>query len=149
MSKKKSYVPPIPRDRLEAMQLALIRHIFEGQAYDCEPLSADMAREIEDVIALLISGPRRPTRATQENLRAAAVARGAMKFFKVPQEVAVALAFDNPNGVDVDSLARTYRNLLPLLRKSDWGTAAELNKWLTAWYRPTTTKNGERRGPER
>ena len=136
MNKKKPYVPPIPMSRLEAMRLALIRHILAiDDVEGGEPLGRKEAIEIEQAITLVLHGPRRPPRATQENLRAAAVARYAIRALKVPQEVAVAVAFDNPNGVDVESLARTYRNLLPLLAENDFPASAEINRWLTAYYR--------------
>jgi hypothetical protein len=68
-------------------------------------------------------------------MRAAAMARFAISALKIPQEVAVAVAFENPRGVDVDSLTRTYRNLLPLLSEfGDLPASTEIDRWLMAYH---------------
>ncbi len=131
---KKAIWPPIPHARLEEMHSALISHILAGEVSNCEPLSIGMAIEIEEVIKLLIRGPKRPSRASKKNLRAAAVVRDMIRFFKITQEEAVAVVFPNPNQVDVSSLTKTYRNLLPRLAETEWSLAAAPNEVLAAYY---------------
>jgi hypothetical protein len=135
MNKREPYVSIIPIERLEAMRLALIKHMYAGEIDGCEPLSTELAKEIERAIQLLIRGSRRSPRAKQDNLRAAVVARWAMDAVNVPQEIAVLAAFENRNGIDVESLARTYRNLVKLLHDFDAPTAAEMEQWLRAYVK--------------
>lgn len=122
--------PEIPLERLAAMRLALLHHIYNGEVIGFEQLDREMAKEIDDAIEVLrrimASGKvhPRPPRVTQENLLRAALARDIIKVFKVSQEVAVEAAF--PNGTD----ARTYRNLLPTLGATRWSVFSPPNLML-------------------
>lgn len=117
---KEEWKPPIPLDRLEAMRIALIRHVYTGEAWH-QPLDDDTALEIERTLVLVKllfekrTKGRKRSRATRENLHAAAVAKFLIEFSNYGQEDAAVAAFPNPHGAEPASLARTYRNLLPLL----------------------------------
>ena len=50
---KIAYEPEIPLVRIDAMELALIRHIYSGEILECEPLSTQDAKEIKKAILLL------------------------------------------------------------------------------------------------
>jgi hypothetical protein len=138
---KKPYRPSVPVERLKAMEFALVGHIYAGEIVEAEPLTKQMAVDILDVVQSLIRGPRRPPRYRKEDLRAAAIARDIIRHFGVPQEEAVAVAFDNPDGLDVQSLARKYRNLRPKLAESEWSVTADPNMALAAYYRTPHYKN--------
>jgi len=139
---KEAYVPPIPQDRLDAMWMAIARHIAAIDHVDIgEPLSRQMAVEVEQAIKLLTHGPQRPARYRQEDLHAAQIARTMIHHAKIPQAEAVEVAFDNPEGLDVESLARKYRNLCKKLPPVEYTSAAEMNIMLTAERR--LSRHGE------
>jgi len=123
---KIAYEPEIPLVRIDAMELALIRHIYSGEILECEPLSTQDAKEIKKAILLLkqilsrgkISPP--VSRVEKSNLLATALARDIIRTFKCSRDNAVLAAFPNPKGRDVETLTRTYTNLLPKLAKTEW-----------------------------
>lgn len=112
--------PPVPLDRLEAMRVAIIKHMYAADSWH-EPLSEEMAREIEKALVLIKRhferkrDKRKPSRAKGDNLRAAKVARFLITVLDVPTEDAVAAVFPQAGSVDRQSLAKNYRNLLPLI----------------------------------
>jgi hypothetical protein len=107
--------PAIPVERLEAMRVALCRHLA-----DVEPLTFDMGMEIEHALVLMkrhsekqIQRGRAMRKGTRHQLQCAALAKFLIEFCSYSAEDAVVAAFPNDRGADVDSLVRTYRNLRP------------------------------------
>jgi hypothetical protein len=158
-SRRPPYVPEIPLERIEAMEDALNSHLcryppqrisdllgFDAQCHDYPPLTPENVEQILGAIQLLkrilsrgkIAPP--PSRATQENLLAAAMTRGIIRTFKVSQAVAAAAAFATARGVDYDtvdngdSLAKTYQNLRPKLAATRWRVSAPPNLCLAAGF---------------
>lgn len=148
---KRATRPPIAKDRLRAMQHALLRHIYSDTIEGCEPISKEIAREILTALELFEHGPRRAPRYALRDLRAAAIARAMIQSTGISQEDAVAATFENHKGLDVESLARNYRNLVKHLPEPDsipasLGSASALYDEMVAAYVRTDHYKARRPG---
>jgi hypothetical protein len=127
------YVPPFPRDRLEALKLALLDHLNAGVIEQCKPLSERATKELLRLIETLIYGPPKVSRSP--DVRAVAVAADIIDLFEVRDKKDAVEAAFNDASRDVDSLVRQYDRILPTLAKGERPVVASYDDVIRAYKR--------------